>query len=96
MTRNESLQRLRSDAATIRGFGVRSLHLFGSTARDEALPSSDVDLFVDDDDRLDLFALADLQRHLSELLARPVDVGTRSGLHPALKERIESEAIRVF
>lgn len=96
MHRDQALRRIMSDAARIRSFGVAALYLFGSVAREAAGAESDVDVFVDDDDRLDLFALAGLRQHLSDLLGRSVDVGTRAGLHPALRERIESEAIRVF
>ena len=96
MRRDDVIELLRANAEDLKGLGVTSLFLFGSTARDEARPDSDVDLFVDDDDRLDLFALAGLQRHLSELLGRKVDVGTRGGLDPRLREQIENESIRIF
>jgi len=96
MRRDDVIQRLRANAEDLKSLGVRSLFLFGSTARDEARPESDVDVFVDEDERLDLFALVGLQRHLSDLLGRKVDVGTRGGLHPRLRERIENESIRIF
>lgn len=77
--------------------GVTALHLFGSTARDEARLDSDVDLFVDYElDKFGLIELVGLQRRISEMLGRPVDVTTRDGLHPLLRDEIEIEAVRVF
>ena len=96
MTRDHALALLRSKEADARTAGVRAMYVFGSTARGEADASSDVDLFVDDDERLDLFALADLRRRLSDLLGRPVDLGTRNGLRPDVRPQIEREAVRVF
>jgi len=78
-------------------FAVRELRLFGSTLRGEAGDASDIDLLVDYDPaaRVGLFAFVRLQRRLSELLGRRVDLATPDALHPALREGILSEAIRV-
>ncbi|MBI2117120.1 MAG: nucleotidyltransferase family protein [candidate division NC10 bacterium] len=78
-------------------FAVRELRLFGSTLRGEAGGASDIDLLVDYDPaaRVGLFAFVRLQRRLSELLGRPVDLATPDALHPALRERILREAVRV-
>jgi predicted nucleotidyltransferase len=76
-------------------FHVQSLRLFGSLARDEAGPGSDVDLLVEFDEPVGLFLLADLRRHLSTLLGRPVDVGTEASLRPRVRRRIVEESIRV-
>jgi len=78
-------------------FAVRQLRLFGSTLRGEAGDASDIDLLVDYDPaaRVGLFAFVRLQRRLSELLGRPVDLATPDALHPALREGILREAVRV-
>lgn len=78
-------------------FAVRQLRLFGSTLRGEAGDASDIDLLVDYDPaaRVGLFAFVRLQRRLSELLGRPVDLATPDALHPALREAILREAVRV-
>jgi len=78
-------------------FAVRELRLFGSTLRGEAGGASDIDLLVDYDPaaRVGLFAFVRLQRRLSELLGRPVDLATPDALHPALRKRILREAVRV-
>ena len=78
-------------------FAVRQLRLFGSTLRGEAGDASDIDLLVDYDPaaRVGLFAFVRLQRRLSELLGRRVDLATPDALHPTLREGILREAVRV-
>ena len=78
-------------------FAVRQLRLFGSTLRGEAGDASDIDLLVDYDPaaRVGLFAFVRLQRRLSELLGRRVDLATPDALHPALRDGILREAVRV-
>jgi predicted nucleotidyltransferase len=76
-------------------FHVKSLALFGSVARDEAEPESDVDVLVEFDDApVGLFGVVALQLRLAELLGRHVDVVERDAVYPQLKERIFSEAVR--
>jgi len=78
-------------------FAVQELRLFGSTLRGEAGDTSDIDLLVDYDPaaRVGLFAFVRLQRRLSELLGRRVDLATPDALHPALREGILRQAVRV-
>lgn len=76
-------------------FGVCSVFLFGSVARGEDGPDSDVDILVEFDRPASLFTLADLRLHLTELLGRPVDVGTPGGLRPRVRESVLQEAVRV-
>jgi len=76
-------------------FGVSSILLFGSFAREDAGPQSDVDLIVDFDRPIGLFELAELHEHLSALLGRVVDVGTVGGLRPDVRARVLQEALRV-
>ncbi len=98
MTKNEAIARLKQQADAVRALGATSLYLFGSVARDEASPSSDLDLFIDyDRDRT--FSLVDLvgiKLLLEDELGSDVDVTTRDSLHPRLKGRIEHSAIRIF
>lgn len=77
-------------------FGVKSLALFGSFARDETTPASDVDLLVEFIRPTGYFGLFALQDHLEELLACPVDLGTPESLKPALREQVQEELIRVM
>jgi hypothetical protein len=88
----EQLLRLLTDLApTLRErFGVRSLGVFGSWARGDARPDSDVDLLVE-------FEVTTFRRymglrfHLEDLLGRRVDLVTRPALRPRLREQILSE-----
>lgn len=76
-------------------FGVKSLALFGSVARDEANDASDVDLLVEFDRPTGLFGLIRLQQYLEKLLSCKVDVGTAAGLRPRVRQRVLQEALRV-
>ena len=76
-------------------YGIEALGLFGSTARDEAKPSSDVDICIKTQ-KADLFALVHIKQELEELLSTPIDiVRVRDKMNPFLKNRIEKEAIYV-
>lgn len=97
MERQRAIDILQSRAAEARSLGATALYLFGSTARDQAADSSDVDMFVDyDPEKFSFVELIRLRDALSTALGRPADLTTRRALHPALKEAIEGEAIRVF
>ena len=72
--------------------GAHNLRVFGSIARGEDLPESDVDLLVDMASGRSLLDLVGLGQDLEELLDRKVDVVTDASLHPALGERIRAEA----
>jgi uncharacterized protein len=76
-------------------FGVRTLSLFGSVARDEATEVSDVDLLVEFDRPTGYFGLIALQEHLQDLLGCRVDVGTPNSLKPRLRDEVLRECIHV-
>jgi hypothetical protein len=76
-------------------FGVKSLLLFGSVARNEATSASDVDLLVEFSRPVGYFGLFALQDYLENLLGCPVDLGTPDSLKPYVKEHIMGELIRV-
>jgi uncharacterized protein len=76
-------------------FAVRSLALFGSVARDEATPGSDVDFLVEFSRPVGLFEFIGLKQYLESLLASPVDLGTAASLKAPLKERVMRELIHV-
>lgn len=98
MTREEAIGRLTEQADAIKALGATSLFLFGSLSRDEGTAASDLDLFVDYDrnSRFNAFDLVGIKLLLEEKLKVPVDVTTRDGLHPMLRDDIERAAIRVF
>jgi predicted nucleotidyltransferase len=97
MEKAVAIARLKENEEAIRALGATSLYLFGSTARDEARPDSDVDVFIEyDPSRFTLFELAGIKNLIEEELGIEVDVTTRNSLHPLLKRRIEQSAIQVF
>ncbi|MFL4977278.1 MAG: nucleotidyltransferase family protein [Xanthobacteraceae bacterium] len=97
MHRKDIIAELRSQADAIRAFGVTALYLYGSAVRDEVQEASDVDLFADVDyNRFGFVPFMDLREFLANILGRNVDFTTRNALHPDLKERIISSAIKVF
>lgn len=98
MNRIDAINRLRTHAHAIKAMGATSLYLFGSAARDVAQAASDLDLFVDYDEtgRFNAFDLVGIKLFLEKELDVPVDLTTRDGLHPMLKDDIEKSAIRIF
>ena len=99
MKRHDVIQTLkRHHDELARDFGVKTLALFGSVARDEAGDTSDVDLLVEFDDRpVGLFHLIGTEQHLAELLdVGKVDLVLRRSVIPELKEIIFGEAVDVF
>lgn len=73
--------------------GVTSIRVFGSVARGEAGPESDVDFLVEVGGKLTPWFPVGLIRDLEELLGRKVDVATPNGLHWYIKDRILAEAV---
>jgi uncharacterized protein len=98
MKKDDVIAVLQENAAEIHARGAKALYLFGSTARDQAGLESDIDLFLDKENprRFSLITLVGLKFFLEGLLKTEVDLATREGLHPRLKERIEAEAVRIF
>jgi uncharacterized protein len=90
---SQILQSHRSELA--QKYGVRSLSLFGSVARNEANAASDVDLIVEFDHPVGYFSLFALQDHLESLLDCRVDLGTANSLKPRIRERVMGECVRV-
>lgn len=97
MTRDRILEILHCSREELRrDFGVESMALFGSAARGDVGPSSDIDILVDVPRPISLFGLVALQLRLQELLNAPkVDVVLRDSILPPLRERILAEALRV-
>jgi predicted nucleotidyltransferase len=77
---------------------VRELSLFGSAARGELRPDSDIDFLVDyfPDARPSLFDLIGMTNELSDLLGRKVDLGVKRALKPRYKAHILAEAHVVY
>lgn len=95
MKRSEILQTLAAHRDELTRRGVKTLAVFGSVARDEARPDSDVDILVEFQDSATFNGYMDLKFFLEDLLGRPVDLVTRKSIRPRLKTQIESEALYV-
>lgn len=75
--------------------GARNVRVFGSVARNEAGPDSDIDFLVDMAKGRSLFDHAALLLELQALLGRRVDVVTPGGLRPRIRERVLMEAMAI-
>src|SRR5258708_7970055 len=82
----------------LRQRGLTSLALFGSVVRGAARPDSDIDLLVDvtPDAQFSLIDLVAVKDFLEDQLGRKVDVVTKGGLEPAIRDRVLREAEAVF
>lgn len=73
--------------------GAHTVRVFGSAARGEAGPGSDVDFLVELEDGRSLLDLVHLWQDLEELLGRRVDVVEPEGLHWYIRDRVLREAV---
>jgi uncharacterized protein len=74
-------------------YHVTQMGIFGSYARGEQTPDSDVDVLIDYEQAPTLFKLVELRDFLSSLTGLRVDVVTKNGLKPRLRERVLSEVV---
>lgn len=95
MLRDEVLTILRQNRGEIQGFGVKSLAIFGSVAREEASSESDVDLLVEFTGEITFDRYMDLKFYLEDRLGVKVDLVTRKMLRDPIRQTVEKEAINV-
>lgn len=96
--KDEVLVELAALEKPLRERGLASLSLFGSIARDAGRAESDVDVLVDiaPNVRFSLIDLVSVKDFLEDQLGRRVDVVTKDGLEPAMRDRVLREAQAVF
>ena len=96
--RERVLRVLRGQAPRLRARGITSLDLFGSMARGEAGPKSDIDLLIEVDPEagFGLSDLLDLQEELGSLLDRRINFAFGSEMRPWLRAWIEDDRIGIF
>ena len=95
MQKEQAISIIQQHWAELRKLHVASLAVFGSVARDEAGPESDVDVLVTFDRPVGLFKMLEVQECLEGVLGCKVDLATPEGLRPAMRQQILQEAIRV-
>ena len=92
-----SLNEIKSLVVPIaRAYGAKRVAIFGSYARGNANPESDIDLHIDKGEIKGLFKLAGFQRELEEKLSVPVDVLTTGALSDEFLNRIKNEEIVLY
>jgi uncharacterized protein len=95
LDRQHIITLLQQHQATLRTMGVVSLSLFGSIARDEACPDSDIDLIVELIKPLTFDRYMDVKFYLEDHLGTKVDLVSLQSLKPQIRETVMGEAIRV-
>lgn len=98
MNCDEVIAKLRAHEGELRAMGVTSLSVFGSVARGEAGPDSDVDVAVtlDRERGVDLYDLAGIQMRLAEFLGQHVDVVTEPARRERFRRALERDRIHAF
>jgi len=96
MKRAEVLAILATHREKLQELGVKSLNLFGSVARDEARPDSDVDFLVEFYRPGGFFQLLQVQYYLEDILGCSVDLGTEDALREHLREPVLKDIISAF
>jgi len=98
MTRETVIAALRAHEPELRAAGVVRLSLFGSTARGEARPDSDIDLLAafDDARELSLLDVIGIENQLADLLGQDVDLVEEGALKTRVRQTVDREAVRAF
>lgn len=95
MKRDEVLSLIRAHRGELEQFGVKSLSVFGSVARDEAKPESDLDVLADFGPEPTFDGFMGLKFFLEDLLGRRVDLATSDMLHPRIRASVLADALPV-
>jgi uncharacterized protein len=98
MDRQEIIARLRENEATLRERSVRHAALFGSRARGEERPDSDVDIMIEVDpaDRIGVYEYVAIKEYIAGLFDTRVDVVRRDRLKPYVRPAAVGDAIYAF
>ena len=98
MNSQEILARLREHETALRARGVNHAALFGSHARGDNRPDSDIDIMIEVDPaaRIGVYEYVALKDYIAELFDGPVDVVSRDGLKPYVRPAATADAIYAF
>jgi hypothetical protein len=95
MTRRTVISRIRKHRAQLTELGVKSLSIFGSVARGEERPDSDVDILVEFQGRATFDRFMDTKFYLEELLGCKVDLVTPQAIKPRMKPYIMQDLVHI-
>ncbi|HBQ99829.1 MULTISPECIES: nucleotidyltransferase family protein [unclassified Roseofilum] len=95
MNQETVISTLKEHPETLHNLGVKSLELFGSVARNEARPDSDLDFLVEFEGKITFDAYIDLKFFLEDLFTRKVDLVIKEDLKPQICEVVITQAIHV-
>lgn len=98
MNKRDAIKVLRRHEADLRARGIVHAALFGSVARDEAGPDSDIDIMIEfaPDASLDIFAYVELKGFIESLFPGPVDVVNKAALKPHVRPPAAADSIYAF
>ena len=98
MNREHVIATLRAHKRQLKEAGIVRLSLFGSTARGDSGPDSDVDLLAafDDTRRISLLDIVGMELNLSEMLGCKVDLIEEGTLKRRVQNSVEAEVVRAF
>ncbi len=98
MKRDKIIEKLREREADLRAQGVAHAAVFGSVARGDDRPDSDIDILVDLDPAIvvTVFDYAGVKEFIADMFDRPVDVVSREGLKPRVLPEATADAIYAF
>lgn len=98
MDRQEIIDVLRRHEGELQRKGVMHAGVFGSRARGEGRPDSDIDILIDlaPDTRLGVFDYVDLKDYIAGMFETRVDVATRQGLKPYLRQSVLDDLVHAF
>jgi uncharacterized protein len=96
--KDDVIKVLRRHEADLRARGIIHAALFGSVARGEGGPKSDLDILIELDPELslDIFAYAGLKRYVAALFSGSVDVVNKAALKPYLRQPVSTDAVYAF
>ena len=98
MKRDEIIEKLKEREADLRAQGVAHAALFGSVARGDDRPDSDIDILVDLDPAIvvTIVDYAGVKDFIADMFDRPVDVVSRESLKPRIQPKTTADAIYAF